>query len=237
MGPLGFVRRPALLSHACFMAAALACGVGLGGCVEDTAQAPAAAPPSDNIARRPDVSPAGATVAVSSVSGAPGDLNDKYQGMLAAYAKRDSVSMVDSGASNYLVRGYLSADPNGDGTTTLSYVLDVFDSDKHRTQRVTDEIVVRGQAPDSWSLVSDDVLAALAQKSAGDLAAVMTNTPEAIAASTTPAAAPVQAATNTPAAAPDSGQTVVAATPPSTPSTAAATTQSSGNGYGMTAQR
>src|SRR5579872_1371899 len=70
--------------------AALACGIGLGGCVEEnTAQAPvAAAPDSDNIARRPDVSPAGATVAVASISGAPGGLDDKYQAMLASYAQR-----------------------------------------------------------------------------------------------------------------------------------------------------
>ncbi len=71
----------------------------------------------------------------------------------------------------------------GDAATVVSYVLDVFDAGKHRTQRVEDEVVLRGTAPDPWSLVNDDVLATVAQKSAADLAAVMTNTPEAIAAS------------------------------------------------------
>jgi hypothetical protein len=236
--------------------AALACGVGLGGCVEENAaQAPVAAAPSDNIARRPDVSPAGATVAVASISGAPDGLNDKYQAMLAAFAKRGNVSLADAGSANYLVRAYLSAYPEGDTATAVAYVLDVFDAGKRRTQRVEDEVVVRGTAPDPWSLVSDDVLAAVAQKSATDLAAVMTNTPEAIAAASTPpagaastqvaangaSAAPAQVAAAAPAAPPQDGQTVVAATPPASSAASAApqgaSATPSGNGDGMTAQR
>jgi hypothetical protein len=227
--------------------AALACGIGLGGCVEDSAQAPVAAMPSsssDNIAPRPGVSPSGATVTVASISGAPGGFDDKFQAMLTAYAKRGGVSIADAGQPNYLVRGYLSADSEGDAATIVSYVLDVFDAGKHRTQRVEDEVVVRGTAPDPWSLVSDDVLATVAQKSAADLAAVMTNTPEAIAAST-PAAAPTQqVAAGAPPPAPD-GRTVVAASVPAT-ATAAAPTETTpagagvpaaSNGDGMTAQR
>ena len=236
--------------------AALACGIGLSGCVEENAaQGPvAAAPQSDNIARRPGVSPAGATVAVASISGAPGGLDDKYQAMLAAFAKRGNVSLADAGSANYLVRAYLSAYPEGDTATAVAYVLDVFDAGKRRTQRVEDEVVVRGTAPDPWSLVSDDVLAAVAQKSAADLAAVMTNTPEAIAASTAPAAAastqvaangasaaPAQVAATTPAAPPQDGRTIVAATPPASPAASAApqgaSATPSGNGDGMTAQR
>jgi hypothetical protein len=216
--------------------AALACGVGLSGCVEDSvAQVPPApaAPPAENIARRPNVSPAGATVAVASISGAPGGLDDKYQAMLTAYAKRGGVAILDGGTPDYLVRGYLSAYPEGDKATAVSYVLDVFDAKKQRTQRVEDEIVVPGVAPDPWSLVSDQALAAVAQKSAVDLAAVMTNTPEAIAASTAPAASAQVVATASP---PRDGHTVVAATPPATAASPAAAPPAS-NGYGMTAQR
>jgi hypothetical protein len=225
--------------------AALACGIGLGGCVEDTAQAPVAAMPSssDNIAPRPGVSPSGATVAVASIGGAPGGFDDKFQAMLTAYAKRAGVSIADAGQPNYLVRGYLSADSEGDAATIVSYVLDVFDAGKHRTQRVEDEVVLRGTAPDPWSLVSDDVLATVAQKSAADLAAVMTNTPEAIAAST-PATAPVQQVASSSAQPPaQDGRTVVAASVPAT-ATAAAPTETAptgapaaSNGDGMTAQR
>lgn len=225
--------------------AALACGIGLGGCVEDAAQAPVAAMPSssDNITPRPGVSPSGATVAVSSISGAPGGFDDKFQAMLTAYAKRGGVSIADAGQPNYLVRGYLSADSEGDAATIVSYVLDVFDAGKHRTQRVENEVVLRGTAPDPWTLVNDDVLATVAQKSAADLAAVMTNTPEAIAAST-PAAAPAQQVASSSAQPPaQDGRTVVAA---STPATAAAPTETSpagaavpaaSNSSAMTAQR
>ncbi len=243
------VSRSARLPRRWAACAVLACGIGLGGCVEDNAaQAPvAAAPPSDNIARRPDVSPAGATVAVASISGAPGSLDDKYQAMLTSFAKGGHVSMADAGGANYLVRGYLSAYPEGDTATAVSYVLDVFDAGKRRTQRVEDEVVVRGTAPDPWSLVSDDVLAAVAQKSAADLAAVMTNTPEAIAASAAPGVASPQVAANgtqvaaVAPAAPQDGQTVVAATPAANPAASApqpgVSATPSGNGDGMTAQR
>jgi hypothetical protein len=224
------------------LCAVLACGLGLGGCVEDTAQAPVAAMPlSDNIAPRPGVSPSGATVAVASISGAPGGFDDKFQAMLTAYAKRGGVSIADAGQPNYLVRGYLSADSEGDAATIVSYVLDVFDGEKHRTQRVEDEVVLRGTAADPWSLVNDDVLATVAQKSAADLAAVMTNTPEAIAAST-PATAPTQqVAAGAPPPAQD-GRTLVAASAPATGATPTETAPASAaapasNGYGMTAQR
>ncbi len=143
-------RRPAGPARGWLIGAALACGLGLGGCVEDAAQAPPppAAPPADNIARRPDVSPAGATVGIASVGGAPGSLDDKFQAMFTAAAKRGDVSVTDGGDPNYLVRGYLSAYPEGDNTTAVSYVLDIFDAKKQRTQRVGDEVVVRGQAPE-----------------------------------------------------------------------------------------
>jgi hypothetical protein len=226
--------------------AALGCGIGLSGCVEDSAQAPVATMPassSDNIAPRPGVSPSGATVGVASISGAPGGVDDKFQAMLTGYAKHAGVSIADAGQPNYLVRGYLSADSQGDAATIVSYVLDVFDSEKHRTQRVEDEVVLRGTAPDPWSLVNDDVLATVAQKSAADLAAVMTNTPEAIAASTPATASSQQVASSSAQPSAQDGRTVVAASAPAT-AIAAAPTESTpagapaaSNGDGMTAQR
>jgi len=217
--------------------AALACGLGLAGCVEDTAQAPPppAAPPADNIARRPDVSPAGATVGVASVGGAPGTLDDKFQAMFTAAAKKGNVSVVDGGDPNYLVRGYLSAYQESDNATAVAYVLDVFDAKKQRTQRVGDEVIIRGQAPDPWSLVSDDVLAAVAAKSAADLAAVMTNTPEAIAANAAPGATAAQVATNA-SLQPEDGRTVVAATAPAQAAPPAAASPPGGTDR-VTAQR
>jgi hypothetical protein len=199
----------------------------LSGCVDsNVAQGPdPSAPPSANIARRDGVSPAGATVALASFSGAPEEVTDRFTPIFADAAKRSEINFTDPDKANYLVRGYLTAHPDGDATA-VAFVLDVFDSKKQRTQRVEDEILVKGQAADPWSLVDDQALAAVAAKSSDDLAAVMTNTPEALL-----AANPQPSEGHNVAA--EGGQTVVAATPPG----AAAPTSSPPGGVGMAALR
>jgi hypothetical protein len=187
----------------------------LSGCVDNNvAQAPdPSAPQSSNMARRQGVSPSGAAVAVASFSGAPQDVADRFTPMFADAAKRGEINMADSDEANYFVRGYLAAHPEGNATA-VAFVLDVFDAKKHRTQRVEDEVLLSGQAADPWSLVDDAALAAVAAKSADDLAAVMTNTPEALAASGAPAEGQNVAA--------EDGQTVVAASPPASEQSSAA---------------
>ena len=66
----------------------------------------------------------------------------------------------------------------------IGYVWDVFDAEHHRAQRMEDRIALDGASPDLWNRVDDRVLQTLAQHSAEDLAAFLTNTPEAIAAAT-----------------------------------------------------
>jgi len=186
----------------------LACFGILSGCVDsNVAEAPDPfAPQATNLPRREGVSPSGATVAVASFSGAPEEVADRFTPIFADAAKGGEISFADPDTANYLVRGYLNAYPVGDATA-VAFVLDIFDSKKQRTQRVEDEILLKGQAADSWSLVDDSVLAAVAAKSADDLAAVMTNTPEALLAA---GAAPSDGHN----LASEDGQTVVAATPP-----------------------
>ncbi len=200
----------------------------LSGCVDNNlAQGPdPSVPPSTNMARRPGVSPAGATVALASFSGAPQEITDRFTPMFADAAKLGDINFTDPDKANYLVRGYLSAHPEGDATA-LAFVLDVFDSKKERTQRVEDEILIKGQAADPWSLVDDRALAAVAAKSSDDLAAVMTNTPEAILAANPPPSDGHNVAAI-------DGQTVVAATP--LPSAAPPSPSPSG-GVGMAALR
>jgi hypothetical protein len=185
----------------------LACLGLLSGCVDNVAQAPdPSVPASTNLARRAGVSPSGATVAMASFAGAPQEVADRFDPMFSEAAKRGEINMTDPDTANYLVRGYLSARPEGDATA-VAFVLDIFDSKKERTQRVEDEILIKGQAADPWSLVDDQALAAVAAKSADDLAAVMSNTPEALlAANGVPSEGHNVAAEN--------GQTVVAAAPP-----------------------
>jgi hypothetical protein len=83
---------------------------------------------------------------------------------------------------------HLSAYPAANGASALAYVSDVFDAKKSRTQRLGDDIVLKGTAGDPWSLVDDKAVEAIAARSADDLAAFLSNTPEAIAAASAPPA-------------------------------------------------
>jgi hypothetical protein len=186
----------------------------LAGCVDSYAalQTPEAPPqphPS-NIARRPGVSPSGATVALASFTGGPGGMGDRLTNAFEAAAKGQNIVIAEPAGADYLVRGYLDAVPESDGTA-VTYVLDVFDSHKHRTQRVEDKVDVKVKAANPWSVIDDHTLAAVAAKSAAELAAVLTNTPEAILASAQPA-------TGRPATVvaqdEEGGRTIVVATPP-----------------------
>ena len=76
------------------------------------------------------------------------------------------------------MRGYLSASPVKDGAA-VDFVWDVFTPDKQRAQRLTDTIVVRGSGDDPWAMVTPAALDSIAAKSADDLAAYLSNTPEA----------------------------------------------------------
>jgi hypothetical protein len=62
---------------------------------------------------------------------------------------------------------------------TVDFVWDVFTPDKQRARRLSDSIVVRGSGEDPWALVTDAALDSIAAKCADDLAAYLSNTPEA----------------------------------------------------------
>ena len=154
----------------------------LSGCIDSFAAAPpppTVTPPPTNLVRREGVSPSGATVAVASLLGGPDGIRDSFASAFDAAAQAQKIVMVPPATANYLVRGYLNAVPEADGTS-VTYVLDIFDAKKHRTQRVEDHILVTTKAADPWSVVNDRILAAVAAKSAAALATVLTNTPEAI---------------------------------------------------------
>jgi hypothetical protein len=116
----------------------------------------------------------------------------------ADIAQRD-VALTDQASARYLARGYLSAFPV-EGGARLTYVWDIYDRTAHRAQRLNDEVALKGAAPDPWSMVDAAALASLAAQSAGELAAYLSNTPEALAQSTPSAS---QAASVVQAAAPD----------------------------------
>ncbi len=121
---------------------------------------------------------AGPTLAVVSVDGAPADLSARFSQSFAEAAAARRIATVDPAKARYLVRGYLTATPI-EGGTEVDVVWDVFTPDKRRAQRLSDAIAVKGAGEDAWATVGDAGLDSIAAKSADDLAAYLSNTPEA----------------------------------------------------------
>jgi hypothetical protein len=159
---------------------ALGVSLGLGACVEaaNDAAAPTPTLAHRQIERREGVSLAPATVAIVSVQGAPEAVTASFLQDLASEAKAREIVLVQPRKARYLVRGYLSATVTADGAT-LEYVWDVFGPDKQRAQRLNDVISVKGAGDDPWAAAGEAALTSVAAKSADDLAAFLSNTPDA----------------------------------------------------------
>ena len=113
------------------------------------------------------------------MEGAPSPLQTQFMALFNADVAQHDVALTDSASARYLARGYISAFPV-DGGAQLTYVWDIYDRTNHRAQRLNDEIALKGAAADPWSLVDGAALPALAARSAGELAAYLSNTPEAL---------------------------------------------------------
>ena len=80
------------------------------------------------------------------------------------------------------MRGYVTASLI-EGGAEVDIVWDVFTPDKKRTQRLSDAIAVKGSGDDAWAMIDDSALNGVTAKCAEDLAAYLSNTPEAAPAS------------------------------------------------------
>ncbi len=163
----------------------LATALPLSGCVDTVSDFSPKMEAHAQFVRRPDVSLAGASVAFVSVDGPPAAISANFSQLLIQQAAAHDIVVADGKKARYLVRGYLSAYSTTDGVA-VEYVWDVFNKDKQRTQRVNDVLEVKGEGADPWRIVGDAALASVAAKSADDLAAFLSNTPEAVAAVRTP---------------------------------------------------
>jgi hypothetical protein len=150
----------------------------LSGCVESAGDIAPGAEGSQQFVRRPDASMAGATMAIMSVEGAPPGLAQRFDQSLDQAAAARQIALAPPISARYLVRGYLSASLVKDGAA-IDFVWDVFTPDKQRAQRLSDTIVVRGSGDDPWAMVTEAALDSIAAKCADDLAAYLSNTPEA----------------------------------------------------------
>lgn len=172
-----------LASRARALAGAALLAFGLAGCVETMPQMQANAPAgATRIAARPGVSPAGATVAFVNLGGAPAQVGNRFAASMSNALGARNISSEEPGKAHYLIRGNMTAYSAEGGGTAVGYVWDIYDAKRRRLQRLEDEIVVKATAADPWSAVDDAALASIAGRSADEIAAFLTNMPEAVAA-------------------------------------------------------
>ena len=154
----------------------LACAT-LSGC-NDVAAHPPNADAQAQFVMRDDANMSGATVAIASVDGAPTDVSTRFRQSLDEAAAARRIAVAAPAKAHYLVRGYVTASPI-EGGAEVDIVWDVFTPDKKRTQRLSDAIAVKGSGDDAWAMIDDAALNSVAAKCADDLAAYLSNTPEA----------------------------------------------------------
>ena len=152
---------------------------GLSGCNE-VAATPPSADASAQFVMRDDANMAGPTVAIASVDGPPADLSARFRQSFDEAAAARRIATAAPAKARYLVRGYLTASPI-EGGAEIDVVWDVFTPDKKRAQRLSDAIAVKGSGDDAWAMIDDAALNSVAAKCADDLAAYLSNTPEAAA--------------------------------------------------------
>jgi hypothetical protein len=168
----------------------LLAALALCGCFEAAADLAPSGEAHHQIARREGVNLAQASVAIVSLEGAPAAILASFSPIMEGAARARDIEVVDAASARYLVRGYLSAALIEDGAS-IEYVWDVFTADKRRAQRLSDVIEVKGSGADPWALAGEAALRSVAAESADDLAAFLSNTPEAAAVA---ASAPAPAA-------------------------------------------
>jgi hypothetical protein len=148
----------------------------------DVAANPPSADASAQFAVRDDANMAGASVAIASVDGAPTDVSARFRQSLDEAAGARRITLAPPAKARYLARGYVTASLI-EGGAEVDIVWDVFTPDKKRAQRLSDAIAIKGAGDDAWAMIDDAALNIVAAKCADDLAAYLSNTPEAAPAS------------------------------------------------------
>ena len=159
----------------------MAACAGLSGC-NDVAATPPNTDAQAQFALRDDANMAGATVAIASVDGAPADVSARFRQSLDEAAAARRIALAPPAKARYLARGYVTASLI-EGGAEVDIVWDVFTPDKKRAQRLSDAIAVKGVGDSAWAMIDDAALNSVAAKCADDLAAYLSNTPEAAPAS------------------------------------------------------
>jgi hypothetical protein len=131
----------------------------------------------------------GQTVAFESIDGPPETVFKTLVQQLNQEAQARQVSVVSrEAAAQYRIRGYVAAHVQGK-KTTISWVWDIYDTERQRAMRLTgEEVGTSGRA--AWNAADEQVLNRIARDGMSRLAAFLAN-PE-----ITPSAPPAQTPPN-----------------------------------------
>jgi len=128
----------------------------------------------------PQISPRGASLAIIRVEGPPPEIEALFQSRFTDAAQNREVALANLETASYRLRGFLTASPT-QGATRVAYVLDVYDRQGRRVQRLSYEAGVKA-ASDPWAGLDEKSLSLLAEHGAEEVADFLATTPEAIAA-------------------------------------------------------
>lgn len=167
-----------------------------------------------------------ARIEIAPIIGAPDNVARDLQAQLASSFERNKLSVAQgpSAKGEYVLRGYVVAAREKAGSK-ISYIWDVTDQAGKRAHRVTGEEMAGAATGDPWSSVNPQVMQAIADKTAGQIASWYATTPQGTpvasnaAATATPvaAAAAQPAASNVAQAAQPAAQQAIAKGTPATP--------------------
>lgn len=128
---------------------------------DQTSQAPAELAPAQSTTQ---------TVPVSLAPiAAPGSVSSKMGQMLASAAAEKNIPVKGRAEADYVVRGYLVASPESDGTK-VSYIWDITNKSDKRAHRFSgEEMVEKRVGGDPWSAIDDQAMRKIAVKTADKL--------------------------------------------------------------------
>jgi hypothetical protein len=171
------------------VAACLALALAAGGCAS-TPQ------PGANLAS----DRGGASIAFESIDGPPVAVFQNLVTTLAAEATARQVRVVSrAGQPAYRIRGYLAAIVAG-GRSHISWVWDVYDTDKRRVLRIAGEEAAGRPGANAWAAADDQMLHRIARTSMDRLAAFLAAPPAPPAEPATQPGQPAVAAADAPPA-------------------------------------
>ena len=203
--------------------------VGLAGCETSSAVlGTGSVQPETQISQLAPSKPASTRITIAPVIGAPDGISKQLaQDFSAAMGQKNVQVVATQDKSDYAVRGYIVA-AKDKAATKVSYIWDVTDPAGKRVNRITGEESVAGGGVDPWAGVTPQITQAIAQKSAGSLAAWLAQ--QSPAAPAMAAASPASAGGATSTSAGGASSTTSTASLPTTPPPAPRTSPSASSG-------